>query len=97
MSMNKLLEAAAALNNNPSEANWKAFSSALKKSKARFYKITYERGAFKEAEDLKKSYAEIYDSKKKRIAKVPIFKKTKKAIEGATIYLKGLDNLPVVK
>ncbi|MEM3781610.1 MAG: hypothetical protein QXT43_01440 [Candidatus Micrarchaeaceae archaeon] len=94
--MQKLLEAAVALNKEQSESNWKAFCNALSKSRAKFYRITYSKGALKNAEDLRKSFAEIYDSKKRLITKVPIFKKTKSKIEGATIYLKGLDNLPVV-
>jgi len=89
-------EIAKRLTEDPSEENWKKFAAALKKSSAKFYRVVYMHGSLKNAEDLRQSYAELYDSKKKLIARVPIFKNMKNGVEGATIYLKGLENLPVV-
>ncbi|MEM0087279.1 MAG: hypothetical protein QW774_00750 [Candidatus Micrarchaeaceae archaeon] len=77
---------------DPSEKNWNKFYSSVKKSKARYYKIVYE--TLKNSQDLMKSFALIYDSKMKQIAKIPIIKKNG-GIEGATIYLKDLKNANV--
>lgn len=75
----------------PSERNWKSFGAALKKSKAKYYKITFTRGKIKKPEDLEGSYAVLYNAKYEPVAKIPIFMTVgKKGIEGATIYLKGL-------
>ncbi|MGC8680414.1 MAG: hypothetical protein ACP5T6_03955, partial [Candidatus Micrarchaeia archaeon] len=63
----------------------------LKKSKAKYYKVVYTK-SLGSKEDLRKSYAELYDSKYKLIAKIPIFKEVKGGVEGATINLEGLLN-----
>lgn len=74
-----------------SEANWNALSAALKKSNVKYYRMMFEKKkGLNKIEDLRKSYAELYDSKYKSVAKIPVFKKTKSGMEGATIYLKGL-------
>jgi hypothetical protein len=89
---NRINEVVERLNNDPSEENWEKFASALPKSGIKYYRIVYVKGSLKNAEDLRKSYAELFDGKGKLVAKVPIFKKGKKP-EGATIYLKGLLNI----
>ncbi len=95
--MEKFLEIVSVLEKEPSNANWNKFAKALRKSGAKYYRIVYEHGSLKNSEDLRKSYAELYDSKKRLVAKVPIFMKGADGTEGATIYLKGLENLPVVR
>jgi hypothetical protein len=72
------------------ETNWKRFGAALKKGKARYYRVNFEKGKVQRVDDLRKSYAEIFDSKAKLIAKIPIFRKEGKKIRGSLIYLKGL-------
>jgi len=76
---------------DPSEENWNKFREILKRSKAKYYRVKYEK-SLGTTEDLRKSYAEIFDSKYNIIAKVPIFKKVGSKIEGATINLEGLLN-----
>ncbi|MGI0141965.1 MAG: hypothetical protein ACREBF_04960 [Candidatus Micrarchaeales archaeon] len=73
-----------------SEKNWADFAKALKKSSAKRYRVVYEPGHLKTLQDLKKSYAELYDNKHKLIAKVPIFKMIGTKMRGTTIYLKDL-------
>ncbi|MGC8662392.1 MAG: hypothetical protein ACP5RT_01240 [Candidatus Micrarchaeia archaeon] len=80
------------LNENPVEENWKKFAKALPKSKIKYYRIVYQKSSLKKAEDLRKSYAELYDKTGKLLFQVPIFMKSKK-IEGSTIYLKSLLNI----
>ncbi len=81
------------LNKNPVRENWEKFQSLLPKSKAKYYKTFYVDGKLRGVQDLTKSYVEIYDSSQKPIARIPIFVKDKKKIEGATYYLKGLLNV----
>ncbi|MGC8694405.1 MAG: hypothetical protein ACP5RI_02190 [Candidatus Micrarchaeia archaeon] len=76
---------------SPNEDNWSRFRDVLKKSKAKYYKVIYEK-SLGSKEDLRKSYAELYDSKYKLITKIPIFKEVKGGVEGATINLEGLLN-----
>lgn len=74
-----------------SDSNWDSFASALKKSNVAYYKIVFaNEGKLNKMQDLTKSFAELYDAKYKRVAKVPIFKKEGKKVRGATIYLMGL-------
>jgi len=80
--------AAEALWKDQSEDSWVKFSKALEKSDAKYYKIFYE--TLKNSEDLTKSFARLYDSKMRPIAKIPIIRRKGKSIEGATIYLKNL-------
>jgi hypothetical protein len=75
---------------NPEEKNWKLLSASLKKSGIAYYRTVYNKGKLKNTQDLKKSYAELYDSKAKLVTKVPLFMKKGKEMRGATIYLKGL-------
>lgn len=88
-----LEEAANMLYKDPSDKNWAKFASVLKKSKVKYYRVVYQKGSLKNAEDLTKSYAELYDAKENMLAHIPIFKKGNNGVEGATIYLKGLLNL----
>lgn len=78
---------------DPSSKNWDSFASALKKSDIKYYKVVYEKGKIANKEDLRDSYAELYDSKSRPAAKVPIYKKDGAKIRGATIYLTGLLNI----
>lgn len=74
-----------------SEKNWEALAGSLKKANVKYYRVMFEKKSqLNKIEDLRKSYAELYDSKYKSVGKIPIFKKTKSGMEGATIYLKGL-------
>lgn len=83
-------EAMLAVNNDPSENNWKAFAAAFKKSGAKYYRVVFTAGKLKGIDGLRSSYVELYDSKYKSIGRVPVFTNVGKGIEGATIYLKGL-------
>ena len=75
-----------------SEENWLEFAKALKNSKARYYKVVFgNKGKLTKVQELTKSYAQIYDAKHNPMAKIPIFKTKGKKIEGATIYMKGLE------
>ncbi|MCL5433697.1 MAG: hypothetical protein M1538_01820 [Candidatus Marsarchaeota archaeon] len=76
---------------SPSEDNWSKFRETVKKSKAKYYKVIYTK-SLGSKEDLRKSYAELYDSKFKFITKIPIFKEVNGKVEGATINLEGLLN-----
>ncbi|MDE1869397.1 MAG: hypothetical protein KGH71_00225 [Candidatus Micrarchaeota archaeon] len=74
-----------------SEDNWEALAGALKKSNVKYYRVMFaKKSKLNKIEDLRKSYAQLYDSKYKTVAKIPLFKKMKGGMEGATIYLKGL-------
>jgi len=92
MKNDEIIKIADALQKEPNETNWERFAKALKKSGIKYYRIVYV--SLKNAEDLTKSYAELFDAKGKLVTKVPIFKRSNgKKIEGATIYLKGLLNI----
>ncbi len=91
--MTEITIIAEALNGDPSEKNWKRLSSSLSGAGVAYYKVFFEKGKLKNTEDLRNSYATLYDRKKKLVAKIPVFKKSGKGIEGATIYLKGLSIL----
>ncbi|MEM3839293.1 MAG: hypothetical protein QXF01_01800 [Candidatus Micrarchaeaceae archaeon] len=93
MANDNFREVAAKLLEDPSEKNWKEFSSALKRSKAKFYNIVFAKGKLSKKDDLREAFAEIYDSKERLLAKVPIFMKKGGGIEGTTIYLRGLLSL----
>jgi hypothetical protein len=80
----------------PSDATWIMFVDALKKSNAKYYSITYPGKNLSKAQDLRKAYAEIYDSKNNVITRVPIYRVTNRKIEGATVYLSGLHNANMV-
>lgn len=75
---------------NPDEKNWKLFLNKAKKDKARYYHVIYPQGV-KNKLSLSGAYAVIYNSSYKQLYKIPIIKKTKNGIEGATIYLKELE------
>jgi len=92
MKNDEIIKIADALQKEPNETNWEKFAKALKKSGIKYYRIVYV--SLKNAEDLTKSYAELFDAKGKLVTKVPIFNRGKgKKVEGATIYLKGLLNI----
>lgn len=78
------------LNSNPTEKNWELFLKKAKKDRAKYYSVIYPKG-IKDRLSLRESYAVIYDNRYKQMYKVPIIKNTKKGIEGATMYLKGLE------
>ena len=73
-----------------SDKNWNEFAKSLKKGNAKYYKVFFEKNKLKKVEDLKTSFAEIYDAKYRPLTRVPVFKGKGKNMEGATIYLKGL-------
>jgi hypothetical protein len=83
-------EVAKTLWKEQSDENWKLFASALKKSSVKRYRIIYEPGKLKTLQDLRKSFAALYDSKSKLVTKVPIFRMDKGRMLGSTIYLKDL-------
>ncbi len=72
------------------EGNWKAFAKALPRSGLKYYRVAYQKGKLTKAQDLMKSYAELYDAKRKLATKIPIFMRRNGKIEGATYYMKGL-------
>ena len=78
---------------NQSKENWEKFRNILKKSNAVYYKIFFEAGKISTEQDLRKSYAELFDSKEKQLSKIPIFMNNGKTVSGATIYLVGLQIL----
>lgn len=76
---------------SPNEKNWEAFYKALKKSDLKYYKVVYaDEGKLNKAQDLTKSFVELYDSKYAIVTKVPLFVKTGNKVSGATKYLIGL-------
>lgn len=91
--MTKFEEAVAALNRDPTEANWEAFARALKNSRIKYYRTIYINDKIHRLKDLKQSYVVLHDDKYRVITKVPVYKKSSnRSIEGATIYLMGLLN-----
>ncbi len=78
-----------ALNAKPSAENWKNALGAIKKSKAKYYRIFYEKG-LKNTDNLKNAYAIIYDASYKRLFRIPVIEMEGKGIKGATKYLTGL-------
>ena len=91
MAKPKIEEIAEKLWKDQSESNWKMLADSIKNGKIEYYRVFFEKKSkLNKIEDLRKSYAELYDGKYRSIVKVPVFKKDKKGIEGATIYLKGL-------
>lgn len=94
-SINKLCET---LWKDPSTKNWESFARALQKNKQiKYYRTVYANGKIKKVQDLKKSWAELFDAKYKLITKVPLYKNIPGGIEGATIYLMGLNVANLVK
>ncbi|MCL5101952.1 MAG: hypothetical protein M1544_01165, partial [Candidatus Marsarchaeota archaeon] len=61
----------------------------LKSSKAKYYRIFYEKG-LKDMDNLRNAYAIIYDGSYKRLFRIPIIEMKKGSVEGATRYLVGL-------
>ncbi len=95
--MTKFDDMVTALNKNPTKATWEAFAKELKKSNIKYYRTMYINGKIKKVQDLKKSYAVLYDAKYKIVTKVPVYKTTSKGeIEGALEYLMGLLNANMV-
>ena len=94
---NALKSAADKLWECPDTGNWENFAKVMKKSNAKYYKTIYVNGKVKKLDDLKKSWVVLYDDKRRVMTKVPVYKTTKKEIEGALIYLKGLLNANVVE
>ncbi len=75
---------------SPTGSNWEKFSKVLPKSGLKYYRVVYQKKKLQKAEDLTKSYAELYDSKQKLVVKIPIFERKGAKAVGATHYLKGL-------
>jgi hypothetical protein len=91
---NKIETIVADLWKNPTDKTWEKFASELKKDKKiKYYKTIYTTGKIKRFQDLKQSYAILYDTKYKVVTKVPLFMKRKEGLTGATIYLMGLSVL----
>ena len=89
--MGSVKEVMLELGKQPTEKNWKAFSLKLHRSSIRYYRIIFTgKGGSSEGEDLKKSYAELYDAGHMRAGTVPLFVKEGGKIRGSTAYLKGL-------
>ncbi len=97
MAVKKISEMADTLWKEPSRANWKKFDAVLKKSGIKYYSVKFEDGKLNKKSDLLRSYVELFDSKEKFVAKVPVFEREGKKIEGATINLIGLSILNKVE
>lgn len=80
----------AEFNRNPDEKHWEAFRKRIVKDKAKYYYVVYP-GSVKNSMNLREAYAVIFDGKYRQLYKVPIVKRAKKGIEGATLYLKDLE------
>ncbi len=93
MAKDQLKEIAERLWEEPSEKNWKSFSGILKRSGAKYYNVVFAKGKLAKKDDLREAYAELYDGKEKKIAKVPVFMEKGRKVEGTTIFLKGLLNI----
>lgn len=79
----------AELEANPTEQNWeRAREKILKEGK--YYFIFYPK-ELKGKASLLDAHAVIYGKDRRSLYKIPVIKKTAKGIEGATIYLKGLE------
>ncbi|MCL5099878.1 MAG: hypothetical protein M1158_02020 [Candidatus Marsarchaeota archaeon] len=90
MAKANLQAAVDALWEKPSEENWKKFAKTLPMSGLKYYKVVYQKGKLQRAQDLTKSYAQLYDSKQRPVLRVPIFEKRNGKVTGATYYIKGL-------
>ncbi len=77
-------------NRNPDEKHWNAFKSKMRKDKAKYYYVIYPKDV-KTSMNLRTAYAVIFNGRYRQLYKIPIIKNAKKGIEGATIYLKGLE------
>lgn len=75
----------------PSEKNWRLFSAALKKSKAKYYKVFYPK-KLNRLDDLRSAYIVVYDSKYAQLFKIPVTARINGRLQGATIYLTGFLN-----
>ena len=76
-------------------ADYAARAKILKEG--RYYYTFYPNG-IQGSMSLKGAYAVIYDRRMKSLYKVPITKTAGKGVEGATIYLKGLEiNRKIIK
>ncbi len=89
----EVVKAAERLWGGQSEENWRAMTKAISASDLKYYRIVFERDRLDRLEDLRRSYAELYDAKERAVARVPIFKSRGGKIEGATINLVGLSVL----
>ena len=94
MAADKMKQTIDTLWKDPEPKNWDKFTSVLKKSKIRYYKVVFKnKNALKKLDDLKDSYVELYGADYKLSYKAPLIKKDGKKIRGATIYLMGLLNM----
>ncbi len=91
MAKTGIKEIADTLWKKPSKENWAIFVKALPKSGLKYYKVVFSNaGKLKKAQELTKSYAQLYDAHEKLITKIPIFEKDGNRITGATYYMRGL-------
>jgi hypothetical protein len=86
----------AELKANPSEENWKKASAKILKE-GKYYYAFYPNG-IQGSMSLKGAYAVIYDGRMRSLYNIPVTKRVGKRIEGATVYLKGLEiNRSIIK
>ncbi len=88
----KMDDAAKALFTDPTPEKWRSFEGAAK-GIAAHYRVRYMSGRIRSKEDLGKSFVEIYDSRKRLLAKVPLFERKGGMMRGGLIHLKGLTSL----
>lgn len=88
-----IVEAAVALQKGPSRENWKRLAEELEGGKVKYYSISFGGSKLSGKDDLTKAEARLYDSKKRKVAAIPIFVKSGRKVEGALIYLRGLSIL----
>jgi hypothetical protein len=91
MAKANIKEIADTLWKKPSRENWLIFARALPKSGLKYYKVVYSNGGkLRKAQELVKSYAQLYDGRERPVIRIPIFEKDGSKILGATYYMKGL-------
>lgn len=75
----------------PDGKSWARLKKALRKSDILYYRVVFaDEGRLGRAQDLTKSFAELYDAKERLVARVPVFERRGREIRGATAYLTGL-------
>jgi hypothetical protein len=79
----------AELGKDPTERNWERARAKILEE-GRYYFIFYPK-ELKGKMSLLDAHAVIYGRDHKSLYKIPVIKRTARGIEGATIYLKGLE------
>ena len=90
MPKENISEIAGALWKTQGKEQWERFAKGLKGSGLKYYRVVYANKRLTKAQDLTKSYVELYDAKQKLVTKAPLFEKRGAKVSGATYYLKGL-------